>query len=94
MSGGGFAGLTVQAARRALAARLRDDGIESPDLDARLLVGAALRLDLTGLAVQAERRVTADEAAAIEGFARRRIAGWLSQAGVRQPAVPNRAGVG
>lgn len=27
-------------------------------------------------------------------FARRRIAGWLSQAGVRQPAVPNRAGVG
>ncbi len=36
VSGGGFAGLTVQAARRALAARLRDDGIESPDLDARL----------------------------------------------------------
>lgn len=74
MSGGGFSGLTVQAARRTLAARLRDESIESPDLDARLLVGAALRLDLTGLAVQAERRVTPDEAAAIEGFARRRIA--------------------
>lgn len=74
MSGGGFSGLTVQAARRALAARFRDDGIESPDLDARLLVGAALGLDLTGLAVQATRRVTSDEAATIENFARRRIA--------------------
>lgn len=71
----GLAGLTVQAARRALATRFRDEGIDSPDLDARLLVGAALGLDLTGLAVQAAHRVTPDEAAAIENFARRRIAG-------------------
>jgi release factor glutamine methyltransferase len=74
VSDGGFAGLTVQAARRVLAARFRDEGLESPDLDARLLVGAALGLDLTGLAVQAARRVTPDEAAAIGSFARRRIA--------------------
>ncbi len=74
MSDGGFAGLAVQAARRALAARLRDEGIDSPDLDARLLIGAALRLDLTGLAVHAARLVAPDEAAAIEDFARRRIA--------------------
>lgn len=74
MSGDKFDGLTVQAARRALAARLRIEGIESPDLDARLLIGAALGLDLTGLAVQAARRVTPDEATVIEGFARRRIA--------------------
>lgn len=74
MSGGGLAGLTVQAARRALAARFRDEGLDSPDLDARLLAGAALRLDLTGLAVQAARVVTPAEAATIEGFAQRRIA--------------------
>jgi release factor glutamine methyltransferase len=74
VSGGGFAGLTVQAARRALAARFRDEGLDSPDLDARLLIGAALRLDLTGLAVQAERRITPDEAETVESFARRRSA--------------------
>lgn len=69
-----FIGLTVEAARRALAAQLKDHGIESPDLDARLLIGAALDLDHTGLAVQAARRITGDEAATIENYAQRRIA--------------------
>jgi len=69
-----FAGLTAEAARRALAAHLRDNGIESPDLDARLLIGAALDLDHTGLATQATRKITDDEAAIIEGYAARRIA--------------------
>lgn len=69
-----LAGLTVDAARRALTMRLRDNGIESPELDARVLIGAALNLDHTGLAAQAMRLVTLTEAAAIAGFAQRRIA--------------------
>jgi release factor glutamine methyltransferase len=69
-----FARLTVEAARRTLAAHLKDNGIESPDLDARLLIGAALDLDHTGLATQAARKITDDEAAIIEGYAARRIA--------------------
>jgi release factor glutamine methyltransferase len=69
-----FIGLTVEAARRALAAQLKDHSIESSDLDARLLIGAALDLDHTGLAVQAARRITGDEAATIENYAQRRIA--------------------
>jgi release factor glutamine methyltransferase len=69
-----FAGLTVEAARRALAAHLKDNGIESPDLDARLLIGAALDLDHTGLAAQAARQITDNEAKAIDRSAQRRIA--------------------
>lgn len=67
-------GSHVDAARRILAARLRDSGIETPELDARLLIGAALGLDHTGLATQALRIVSPDDADIIEGFARRRIA--------------------
>lgn len=66
--------LSIDAARRILAARLRDSGIETPELDARLLIGAALGLDHTGLATQALRLVSRDDADIIEGFARRRIA--------------------
>jgi release factor glutamine methyltransferase len=69
-----FAGLTVEAARRALAAHLKDNGIESPDLDARLLIGAALDLDHTGLATQTARKITSDEATVIATYAQRRIA--------------------
>ena len=68
-----LAGLTVEAARRALAARFKTGSIDSPELDARLLIGAALALDHTGLAVQAMRRVTEDEATVIASFAQRRL---------------------
>ncbi len=37
--------LTVAGARRALAERFRTAGIDSPELDARILVGHALALD-------------------------------------------------
>jgi release factor glutamine methyltransferase len=67
-------GLSVDAARRALATQLKDSNIESPDLDARLLIGAALHLDHTGLAAQAARQITDDEAEAIAHLAQRRIA--------------------
>lgn len=71
---GALTNLSIDAARRILAARLRDSGIETPELDARLLIGAALGLDHTGLATQALRLVSRDDADIIEGFARRRIA--------------------
>ncbi|MGP9813332.1 peptide chain release factor N(5)-glutamine methyltransferase [Rhodopseudomonas sp. NSM] len=72
---GSFAGTAIAAARRALGRRLRDAGIESAELDARLLVGEATGLDLTGLIVQAERRLTPDEASRLDAFAARRLAG-------------------
>lgn len=74
MTASGFAGLTVGAARRTLTARLKENGIDSPELDARLLIGAALHLDHTGLAVQTTRQITHAESGIIDGFARRRIA--------------------
>lgn len=70
---GPFAGLTIEAARRALAAQLKAGDIETPDLDARLLVGAAVHLDHTGLATQGRRPLTGDEAKAIATFAQRRM---------------------
>ncbi len=70
-----LAGQTIEAARRALAAHLKAVAIETPELDARLLLGAVLRLDLTGLITSAERRLTAFEAARLKDFTRRRIGG-------------------
>jgi len=70
-----FAGQTVETARRALTARLRTGAIDSAELDARILVGAALGLDLTGVIAAVTRSVTAAEAARLEDFARRRLRG-------------------
>jgi release factor glutamine methyltransferase len=72
---GAFADQTVEAARRLLTARLRTDTIDSAELDARILIGAVLGLDLTGMIAAAERRVTVAEAARLEEAARRRLAG-------------------
>jgi release factor glutamine methyltransferase len=70
-----FAGQTVEAARRGLTARLRTNTIDSAELDARILIGAVLGLDLTGMITAAERRVTSAEAARLEEAVRRRVAG-------------------
>jgi release factor glutamine methyltransferase len=70
-----FAGQTIEAVRRALAARFGAVAIDSAELDARILVGAALGLDLTGMIASAARRVTAAEAAQIADFGRRRVGG-------------------
>jgi release factor glutamine methyltransferase len=67
-------GNSIESARRVLTARLQSAGIEEPGLDARLLVGAALDLDLTGLVKQAARRLTPEEALRVEGYAQRRLA--------------------
>ena len=68
-------GQTVEAARRELTARFKTAAIESAELDARLLVGAVLSLDLTGLITAAHRQLTLDEATWLEQFARRRLIG-------------------
>jgi release factor glutamine methyltransferase len=70
-----FAGQTVEAARRKLTARFKSGAVDSAELDARILVGAALNLDLTGLIAAAARPVTPDQATRLEDFARRRLAG-------------------
>ncbi|SFJ02719.1 peptide chain release factor N(5)-glutamine methyltransferase [Bradyrhizobium sp. Gha] len=67
-------GHSIESARRALTARLQAAGIEEPSLDARLLVGAVLGLDLTGLITQAARYLTPEEATRLEGYAQRRLA--------------------
>jgi release factor glutamine methyltransferase len=66
---------TVEAARRALTTRFRSVAIESAELDARILTGHALGLDLTGLISAAQRQLTANESARLEEFAGRRLAG-------------------
>jgi release factor glutamine methyltransferase len=66
---------TAEAARRALTARLKSGAIESAELDARILVGAALSLDLTGLIAAASRPLTAVETTRLEEFTRRRLTG-------------------
>ncbi len=70
-----LAGSTIDSVRRELAARFASAGIESAELDARILAGAALGLDLTGLIKAARRPVADTEAARLEAFAGRRLAG-------------------
>ena len=58
-----------------LTLRFRTSGLDSAELDARILAGAAVGLNLTGLIAAAGRRVTAAEAIHLEELARRRLAG-------------------
>jgi release factor glutamine methyltransferase len=69
-----LAGASVDAARRRLARRFRAHGLDAPALDARILVGHALGLDHTGLAAQANRVLTPEEAGAIAELSARRLA--------------------
>jgi release factor glutamine methyltransferase len=66
---------TVAEARRALAAKFRAAGLDTPDLDARILVGHALGLDHAALAAAAARSLGADENGAIAAMATRRLSG-------------------
>ncbi|WP_061020007.1 peptide chain release factor N(5)-glutamine methyltransferase [Bradyrhizobium sp. CCH5-F6] len=70
-----FTGQSIEGARRALAAQLKSARLDEAELDARILVGAALGLDLTGLLTQASRPLTAAEASRLAQHAQRRIAG-------------------
>src|SRR5690349_20975077 len=69
-----LAGQSIEAARRDVVALLRTAGIDSADLDARLLVGAALGVDLTALITAAKRPLTADEAERLDSLVQRRLA--------------------
>lgn len=66
---------TVEMARRALTLQFKSAAIDSAELDARLLTGHALGLDLTGMVTAAQRPLTPNEAARLERFAQRRLAG-------------------
>jgi release factor glutamine methyltransferase len=66
--------LTVGAARRAWAKQFRACGIDSPELDARILVGHALGLDQAALAAADMRRLGAEEENAVAALAKRRLA--------------------
>lgn len=66
------AGITVGSARRTFADHLRQLGFESPELDARLLVGHALHLDHAGLVSAQHQVLSENEREAIVAYAARR----------------------
>jgi release factor glutamine methyltransferase len=65
---------TIAEARRSLIAQLRAGGVDSPELDARILIGHALGLDHAALAAAPARRLGAAEESAIAALAQRRLA--------------------
>jgi len=67
-------GPAISGVRRALADRFRAAGIDSPELDARILVAHALRLDHAAFAAGADRAIDRGEADTIATLARRRLA--------------------
>lgn len=67
------AGLTVGEARRIAASALRDGGLDSPDLDARVIMADALELDHAGLVGNAARPLSADQAERIAHAIGRRL---------------------
>jgi release factor glutamine methyltransferase len=66
---------TIAAARRTIARRLAAAGLDTPDLDARILIGHALGLDRGALVVEADRALDADEIRAVDELAARRLSG-------------------
>lgn len=67
--------MTRGEAVRAVAARLRAAGCETPELDARTLAAAAFGLDAAGLIASGGHEAPADERGRLEAFAGRRVAG-------------------
>jgi release factor glutamine methyltransferase len=66
-------GTSLAEARREIAARFRAHGLETPELDARLLIGHALGLDHAGLVSNATRALAAPEADRIAALVARRL---------------------
>jgi release factor glutamine methyltransferase len=65
--------LTVADSRRAWATQFRAAGIDTAELDARVLVGHALGLDHAALAARAGQVLTPQQQSAIAALARRRL---------------------
>jgi len=65
---------SIGEARRALAAQFRGAGLDSPELDARILIGHALGMDHTALAAADTQPLAASATAAIAELAARRLA--------------------
>jgi release factor glutamine methyltransferase len=66
--------ICVGGARRALARMFAAAGLDTPALDARVIVGHALRLDHSALAGSAERALDIEERERIAAMAARRLA--------------------
>lgn len=64
----------IDATRRQLAREFRSHGLDTPELDARVLVGHALGLDHAALVAQSRRVLSTDEARAVSALAARRLA--------------------
>lgn len=71
---GAEAGGTVDGARHALAAQFRAAGLDTPELDARLLVGHVVNLEHAALVAAGVRKLGREEADMINALARRRLA--------------------
>lgn len=69
-----FVGQTVEAARRSLVAAFRKADMATPELDARLLLQAALACDATALARDPERLMNAAQAKRLRAFQAARLA--------------------
>ena len=67
-------GLTLAAAQRRVAQAFAAAGLETPALDARLLVAGALGLDRAAMVRAPERSIAPTEVKRIEAFAARRLA--------------------
>jgi release factor glutamine methyltransferase len=65
--------MTVAQARRTLTDVFRQAELDSPELDARLLVGHALGLDHTGLTIESGRSLGGNAAHALAALATRRL---------------------
>lgn len=67
-------GLSIASARRVIADIFRKNQLDSPELDARVLIGHALGLDHAALASDAGRALSAREAESISALVARRLA--------------------
>jgi release factor glutamine methyltransferase len=70
----GLGRLTVDDLRRIWAKKFRTAGMDSPELDARVLIGHALGLDHAALAACGTQILGAEQHHAIDALARRRLA--------------------
>jgi release factor glutamine methyltransferase len=69
-----MAGITLAAARRRLADAFRRAGLDTPELDARVLVAHALGVDQAAMLATPDRRLSQRQAADIATLASRRLA--------------------